>query len=426
MSLSCQLRCLAPFEDILSGILNTGLALEGGGALAVCRSILQDIFSEVEVKYEAPPEGYVPQQLRKILDIFCPVGPRVPGSDINAKRQLVLKQFVNSDLSGEIIHYCPQGCCRDKAETVQRFQRFVVWSLLPRKPGVLNRKSWNNAEIPTQWLGLLSNVWGLLPRIMTRLTQNITHLQADDPEDVDPSEPAPQAAQAAPRSAEAAAQAAAPGEGVDVENLHGLVSDLLTGLRREGQAEVEEDGDNKDAQDAPQDDQGEVDWHKLNVQRKNRAAVFCCRQDLAAELVVLLFVMQSGSRLLASYLHLSGKTWELEQRRREAETGSRTFRVVEAARGTMLKQCFDKLQQQMTSVIPGLCYQSFMRRLRALAFCGLSSMACQVHVLLQRKYAGMPYVLFQALHGDDSCLDKVLGSSLSVISAYTTWRTCAM
>lgn len=176
-------RALAVEDNTISGVVNVGLALEGAGTLQTLRAILQDIFrTDLIVVFDEPPGGHVVRHRKAILNMFLPLSDDSDQSDpgkyevfqVQArKRRFILSVFANSDLSSrEIVHFCAWGCCSSPEQSLQYFERYVTWALLPKKCGVLSRKSWTGADHCLDWCGLLQSHWGLLTRVIERFVGN--------------------------------------------------------------------------------------------------------------------------------------------------------------------------------------------------------------------------------------------------------------
>ena len=171
----CIKKGLALSDDTLSGLVGLALSMEASGCLGKMRSILQGIFAEdLVLGFDYPPseETSVFKHRLAILDLFLPAKTMK-----DKKRRFVLQTFANSDLSSsEIVHWCPFGCCSTPEHSLECFQRYVVWALLPCKMKVLNRKAWTGADSAVQWAGLLHCHWHLLPRIILKMIQVIKPL----------------------------------------------------------------------------------------------------------------------------------------------------------------------------------------------------------------------------------------------------------
>ena len=170
-------RSLFPADNTISGVVNCGLAQEGSGALQTLRQILQSIFEEsLRIVYGSPPQGRPLAHRKAVMEMFLPLSdssqtlhPDQSFKLRNRKRRFILSYFANSDLeSFNIIHFCGFQCCDSPESTLYHFQRYVTWALLPRKLGVLSRKSWTGSSPSFEWSGLLESHWYLMQRVITR------------------------------------------------------------------------------------------------------------------------------------------------------------------------------------------------------------------------------------------------------------------
>ena len=310
-------------KDTESGLLTTSLALQAPGSLNSVRRILQDIFAEqLVVVYQEPPEGEVALHRRAVLDLF--LSPETTeAATYNAKarkRQFILHTFANSRLdSPEIIHFCHGGCCKNKADSVRNFQRYVTWSLLPKRMPLLSRKNWAGADASCDWLGLLSCFWSLASTVLLRYLGSPQRPPAAG----GPPEAAP------PRN-----------DGVDEAAVlvQGLLQDPETSAARL-QETPQDEPDDEDACDADPDLRGqEPDWHALNRQRRKDALLFCSLSTLSERMVVLRYLLQPAMRLLHASLLLASEAWEVREQRKSSLGTKRTYRVLEMARSTLTEQ----------------------------------------------------------------------------------------
>ncbi|CAE7828971.1 unnamed protein product [Symbiodinium sp. CCMP2456] len=271
-------KSLRPFEEVTSGLVHTGLSMEGGGSLAVLRQVLQEVFeNDLFVENTPAPGGSIRNHTRQILDLFCPTHPGASSPLKNMQRQFVLQYFCNSDITQErIVHHCTFSCCASRQETADRFATSVVLAFLPRKCPMLKRKSWTDAEQPMEWTGLLQSFWGLFTKVMVKFTGSATaapvaRVSEEHDEDEDFGQGEAEAAAADARVLDADAATA--------EDVLELVDGILAQGSGVGEAET---GDQDEA--APMLPDGEIDWHELQLRRKKKAGVFACRASLMENL----------------------------------------------------------------------------------------------------------------------------------------------
>ena len=371
----------------ISGVVQTGLALESVGSAQKLRQCLQQIFhEELEIVFDMPPEGQVAAYRKELLDLF--VSTRAVGASprINAQRQFVLNQFCNSDLqSPNIVHYCGPGCCSSPETTFQMFLGLVPWALIPSKCGLLSRKAWLGADRPVDFIGLLSSVWQLWPRVLSKFTGK------------------PQARP--PRPANSARS-----EDAD-ENCWDSIA-VVAPVNHVGPGSVDA-SDGRDPgtfEEAAPPDMLKVDadtWAEMNQRNRSAAMSFASSAHVAERLVILRQVMEVGLQLLYHQLHVAGPQWEAEQKRKQADTGQRTYRVVDAATGEYLQGFFQQASEMLLNAPRALARSSYTRRARATMFRLLASLMACVFYFLHTCFDGFPYCLFKLIV-DPTQADEIL------------------
>ena len=377
---------LRPVEDVISGIVNTGLAVETIGSLNALREILQDIFStELRIAFCQPPvENTV--HCKDVLDLFCPVtGLQAAGLAKNKKRQLVLKYFCNSDLNmPDIIHFCPPGCCPSPEATRRCFLSFVTWALLPKKCGVLSRKSWVGADTSTNWVGLLSAFWGLHEKILVRYTGYA------------PKELGSQSAEKAQAAAGLlAAQDEADGLGLGVGNVAEW-GPLISAVLPETEADQEQEPNPN--QDMDLSAFAKQSWAEFNRSCQKKAGAFATSKNLCSQLTVVRQAMQPGLSLIHNGLEMASWDWEKQQRLSAAQGRGRKYRVVETAQGTLIATSLHAVREQLLALPRALPLTCYNYKTRGLLFRLLSGFACSVSIV-QRAHQGFPYqLLYELFH----------------------------
>ncbi|CAE7942569.1 unnamed protein product [Symbiodinium necroappetens] len=265
-------KSLRPFEEVTSGLVHTGLSMEGGGSLAVLRQVLQDVFeNELIVENSPAPGGSIRNHTRQILDLFCPVHPGASSPLKNMRRQFVLQYYCNSDITQDrIVHHCSFSCCRSRQETADRFASSVVLAFLPRKCPMLKRKSWTDAEQPMEWTGLLQSFWGLFTKVMVKFTGSASVAPV---------------ARVSVGHEEDEAEDFGQGEAAEALGAAGTdVLELIDGILAQGSGVGEGETGDHDEAAAPMLPDGEIDWHELQLRRKRKAGVFSCRASLMENL----------------------------------------------------------------------------------------------------------------------------------------------
>ncbi|CAE7321324.1 unnamed protein product, partial [Symbiodinium sp. CCMP2592] len=383
-------KSLRPFEEVTSGLVHTGLSMEGGGSLAVLRQVLQDVFEkELIVEHSPAPGGSIRNHTRQILDLFCPVHPGASSPLKNQQRQFILQYYCNSDITQDrIVHHCSFSCCSSRQETADRFATTVVLAFLPRKCPMLKRKSWTDAEQSMEWAGLLQSFWCLFTKIMVKFTGSAT------------AAPVANASRDDEDEAENFAEAAHPDAAATD------VLELVDGILAQGSGVGEAETGDHDEAAAPVLPDGEVDWHELQLRRKRKAGVFACRASLMERLVCARHVAEPTRKLMGRLLQISGEEWETQQQRQAQRGEPRTYRLLESARGNLVDQVVQDIRAMLPDIPAGLPVCCHTRRARGLFFAGLSAALCNLDLYLGRAHRGFPYALFRAVDTSTSDADK--------------------
>jgi hypothetical protein len=160
---TCQTHQFDLVNPVISGLLQTGLAMRSGGALdALRRSADLYLQARMVVRwglYPPGPNSPQTQQREAILQLF--LGPHRGVSGAN--QGFVLRKFLNGDWSTPSVvpHYCQPGCCpegTDREEHKQEIREHVVDALLPFSMPTLSRSRWVGAPEAVDFGGLLYSV----------------------------------------------------------------------------------------------------------------------------------------------------------------------------------------------------------------------------------------------------------------------------
>ena len=147
---------------------------------------------------------------------------------------------------------------------------------------------------------------------------------------------------------------------------------------------------------------GEPDGDWQERKRRQRADMLAWSlSDPFPRLVVLREVLGVMVGVIALFLQLSGEKWTRRQESLAAQQQKRSYRVLEAARGTGLQQAFSRLLRLLHSVPRGLCAPATCV-LRGLRYRLLAACACSLQAYLRVVRAGAPYSLFLVLDGKTS------------------------
>ena len=305
-------------ESDVSGMISASLAFDTAGTLHKLRSILREIFQQdLCIYYASPPNA---EHRHAVYDVFLPVSSHDPQTKgmprkhhlLRSIQRSILDATLNGDIEGhEIQHFCTLGCCHSVEDTMAKFAKYCVWSLLPHKLPRFPRTRWSNREASVCWSGLLACHHNLLLRVLERFArrpnlQPIDHTDnADLLEDLAPAVPL---ADVEP-------------EAVDVPHA----------------APVDDANFDEPTQD--QEDIGEpllgkgLDWTELNKQYQLKSVAWV-NSNPRPRLVLMQLIGELLQRVMHKCLFLSGRKWERRQLQLEAKGLPRSYRVLEAADST--------------------------------------------------------------------------------------------
>ena len=413
---TCLKSAMNVVNQVVSGVVNVGLAMESIGSLATLRQILQSVFQEkLQIVYATPPAGDIAAHRKHILDLCC--SSQQKGWEITAKdmkRRLVLEYFCNSDLeSDDIIHYCPFGCCSSPQQTMEYFCKHVTWALLPKKPGVLSRKSWVGADSQFNWVAMLAGFWHLHKHVLLAYTGSPEKPLESKPDDAPSTVLAgfsgeidefhawnelawgmlglsSASGSSGAAKAKAAGKAEADDDELEDDTHHGYDCDYDTGTARAG-SELEE----------------QQSWAEFNRSIRKKAAAFLAGRHFWAQVFCTRWAMAPGLHLLYTALNMAGKDFDVQQDARVAKALPREFRVLEAAKGTTIADCFIEIETLLLEPAAVLPLSCFTRYCRSLCFRILSAQACSIELTLRRAHRGFPYQLYKLLKGDETAIDQV-------------------
>jgi hypothetical protein len=164
---TCQGHGFALANRVISGLLQTALAMRAGGSFAALRRGVRIYLQERLVVRHGmwPPDRTSREYLQKtaLMSLFAPVtGDH--GSD-NAARSFILLKHLNGDWSTPftVIHFCPMGCCPgDTAADLARHKSLiiadVVMALLPHTMPIFSRSRWIGEDEANAFAGFLFSV----------------------------------------------------------------------------------------------------------------------------------------------------------------------------------------------------------------------------------------------------------------------------
>lgn len=372
----------------VAGLLNAGLATVDLGAIQTLRAILISILETDMEIVDGPPPVEVGSALdtfrQGAFDLYLPMHSGVPRAQkrSNAKRRFILSYFLNGDLtSPSLVHHCGRGCCQSKSQTRQHCAMYLSWALIPRKLPVLSRKTWTGYHNALAWAGVLASHHNLFQRVMERHIGK-PQLALDKAAPI-PDEPAGWLE--AMMLMDGCTEPAIANQDENQEN--------PAEERREDEAP--EQGNAEAAAGAQQDD-----WKEKKRQAKRAAQMWLATYP-GLRLAVLTDCIEELHHLMDKFLRMSGVNWRRSQERQAFKTGTRKYAVLEAALGTDVALCLEKLLSKVTlptRAVPDEYAHDLV--LKSLKFRIVSCGACAVKSLLWLARSGMPYQIFTALKQD--------------------------
>ncbi len=401
----CQVHCLATVisamntlvQEHTAGILSISLACREVGSAAKLRSILQKFFeSELKIRATEPHEEWTSYR-NEVYDEFLPVGPAAgTSSDRNLRRRFVLSHFMNANLQDQAIqHMCPFNHCADEAEVHRCFAKLVANALVPTKPPKYSRGRWTNFQEATMWNGLLAAHHGLLERLILEYTGK--------------SKPAPQPNQVVVRDPTDSDEGGWQDVVMQMLGDQPANSELF-----EAPIEIESEPPQPPHDQPPTG----FDWMEYNRRKKAEAAKWASSGPYP-NICVMQQVTKHFQKLMHHFLKVSGEEWEKEQEQKVARGEVRSYRVLDFAKGTAVKECFDSLTQCLQQCPRALPLVNHTRKYRVLYFCMICKGMAALHQLIRNPQSGLPYSMFKVLDLDLgwSEFEKILDCQQDELSA---------
>ena len=87
----------------------------------------------------------------------------------------VVSKLPNGDIRnpGQFVHYCAGGCCRSEADFRRKLKWFVA-VVAGKLCKVFVRTRWRGADETIDWIGVMTNIYGILPIVYREWFQMIT------------------------------------------------------------------------------------------------------------------------------------------------------------------------------------------------------------------------------------------------------------
>jgi hypothetical protein len=143
---TCQQRTVALVSQLEAGLVNLTLSLQGAGVMARLRRQMGQVISAKLVIYHGPPPPEANEWRQGVMDLFCShqaagqadtdERESTPAARRARRRRLSRAPQFNGDLRrrDEVQHW-EQGCCHDRADTLDKMLRIGLPCLASRAPG---------------------------------------------------------------------------------------------------------------------------------------------------------------------------------------------------------------------------------------------------------------------------------------------------
>ena len=353
-----QTKAVSLAESNISGLLALALSMQQAGSTADMRKVLNDIWSDDLHVQRGPAPEHAKEFREEIYNLFLGTLPSDSSMDLKYKaasvrrrqQRFVLNHFLNGELRApEISHWTleSEDSGYTRSHALFLFRTFVTPALIPGKCDLFPRSRWTGGDLAVDWAALLASHHNLLAKVVHRWVSQLA------------------APQAGPAAAAATTDAADATGWAQVASAGSMAMPALQNL--DGPSEVQPD-DLPHAQAAvDQQAKDEFDWAKFNQSMKNRARGWALSNP-ASELAIIRAVMVPTFRLLFANFKLYSEDWDEEQEMKFAETGSRTYRMVEEFRGTHLQTFWEGLQQLFFSRMRGIQIEDHNLAVRTLMY----------------------------------------------------------
>ncbi|CAE7432435.1 unnamed protein product [Symbiodinium sp. CCMP2592] len=369
-------------EEHVSAMVAAGLVIGQLSGYRALRKLLGDEICSMLVLCDGDAPGGDVQSYRvQVYDTYLSLN--LSGEDtISAWRQkravqrAILDRFICGNLQDtENVFFFTKGVPMDRETAMHIVRRHIVPALLPGPIRVFPRHRWFGGELCIDGLGLLAAHHGLLQRVLLKLTKDVVS--------------------APPVSSWQTLLQASGWDGA-VENL----------VAEYPQADEAENADAEEpvvaVEAAPQVSAADMaagaslDWATLNRSFKKKLRSWAETAD-----VHVLSLMRSAMTvivtLLQRFLARAKSKWDLQQQRKMASTGSRSYRLTEIFLGRDILEALVSLQVRFRQEIAALPVQSRNMQNRVLAFKLFARAAGAIHWFLRRQHDKCPYLVFGLL-----------------------------
>lgn len=380
--------------EAISGMISGALSMQAAGETTTVRQCLMTVIEDrLQIHVGAPPGGRVAQYREAVYDLFL----KLPHGQHSKKRKhihfiqrLVLSTFLNGDLQDtRNVHMWTLAFWPNREHILAMFKKYVVPCLLPCKAPLFPRSRWTNTELAIDYFGLLTSHHNLLlPTVQLWIKTNVK-----------------------------------PQELVST----GGWADVLADPGDSGLPPLEDEGE---AEDEPHpakvdDDQSQKNrWIQMRKQNRKKFRWWVEMQP-GPTLVIMRVASSPVVNLTHALLHRAGVDWERKEQQHLVNGEPRSYRVLEAFRGTDLKTFFAEINHLFHRAVLELADGDMLRRHQVLLFRMLSSYRTSIASYIGLRWRAFPVRLFGLLDGvdcfDDSTKPCMLdGLSSSFLSTYCT------
>ncbi len=146
--------------ELVSGVLSVALSMRATGALSVFRRILKEVITERLRVYHSEPPLAVRQRTFALLRMFSHRGGR-RGRQV----AVLLTLLANGDWNcqHEVQHFCAgPWCCKDHADTLGKFCKFVVPALAGVMFVLFAKSRWQGGHRAVDQQAVFASTHGLL------------------------------------------------------------------------------------------------------------------------------------------------------------------------------------------------------------------------------------------------------------------------
>lgn len=380
-----------PLSKVVSKLKHIALSLnkQASDGMRSFRAVLRRVIREtLDFRAESQPALRVLRQNGRLLDLF------LPSVDATSRlRRAVIMMLANGDwqVQGSLVHHCigPQ-CCANRETCIEKFSSLFVGAVAGAAPHVWPQSRWLGAEAAIGWVGLLQSIHGLLARVYREWIGMPT-----------PSSPAVLACAVMPSYTIG-----------DSDDKHTSAGGSF------GVADACDDGRGGDASERKeQTPPGEPDLdqrRKEHAQYKLSAHTWLNlhQHDSLGTFVLIAQVLQPLSNLMFNLLRAAGEEWQAADLAAGSKKPDTTadnpsddgrcgaHHGLLAFRNVFEQECMDDVVNLMLdpdrwATLPLQCH---VVAFQATAACMLSSVGCQLHVLMN-EHLGYPWKLFGLLEG---------------------------